>query len=402
MIDRNNEPAFSHYSLNTDTYNYFEPKSFTWAALNVCGLRRKILYPDFCDLVSKFELFCVCETKLDESDIFEVPGYTFISQVRKEKCLRKSGGIGVFVKSALSEKVTFIDSDSDYVLWIKVDKSAVNTNEDLFCGIVYVPPSDSRFYSADEFSRFDAEITSMCIEHKYLLLTGDFNARTQNIADFVDSGDFLTRHFEYDDSLLAFYDTSNVFNKCPHISAERTSQDTILNNEGKLLLDICKSNNLLILNGRCRNDKGKGTLTFRNCLILDYSIVSQEIIHYVQDFYVQELDPIYSDGHSLICTTLQFKCIPSPQRVPLVNHKTNKMPKWKAEKSQQFINNLNKTKINDLHKYLQYMELNLNSVTKESVTDTCHKIADIFTEAHELTQRNKHHSLAEHPNSPTQ
>ena len=78
------------------------------------------------------------------------------------------------------------------------------------------------------------------------------------------------------------------------------------------------------------------------------------------------------------------------------------MPKWRVGNSQQFTNNLNKTKINDLHKYLQHMGLNLNSVTKESVTDMCHKISDIFTEAHELTQRNKHHSPVEHPNSPTQ
>ena len=40
------------------------------------------------------------------------------------------------------------------------------------------------------------------------------------------------------------------------------------------------------------------------------------------------------------------------------------MPKWKAENSLQFINTLNKTKINDLHKYLQHMEMNMSSFTK--------------------------------------
>ena len=31
--------------------------------------------------------------------------------------------------------------------------------------------------------------------------------------------------------------------------------------------------------------------------ILDYSIVSQEMVHYVQDFYVQELNRSFSDCH---------------------------------------------------------------------------------------------------------
>ena len=31
--------------------------------------------------------------------------------------------------------------------------------------------------------------------------------------------------------------------------------------------------------------------------ILDYSIISQEMVHYLRDFYVQELDPSCSDGH---------------------------------------------------------------------------------------------------------
>ena len=99
------------------------------------------------------------------------------------------------MKNTLSNKVSVIDTDSDYVLWVKIDKSAFHLNEDLYCGIVYVPPSDSRFYTNDESARFEAEITSMCIEHKYVLLNGDFNARSKNCADYVDADDFLTQFF---------------------------------------------------------------------------------------------------------------------------------------------------------------------------------------------------------------
>ena len=44
-----------------------------------------------------------------------------------------------------------------------------------------------------------------------------------------------------------------------NIARERTSQDNTVNNEGTMLLDMRKSNNLLILNGRCGDDKLKGS-----------------------------------------------------------------------------------------------------------------------------------------------
>ena len=91
-------------------------KSLHFASLNVCGLKRKVLFPEFSDLVNKYDLFCVCETKLDKYDVINLPGYDFISQCRKQKYICKSGGIGVFVKQSLSVYVSFVESDYDCVL----------------------------------------------------------------------------------------------------------------------------------------------------------------------------------------------------------------------------------------------------------------------------------------------
>ncbi|MEW8545038.1 MAG: hypothetical protein AB2693_16055, partial [Candidatus Thiodiazotropha sp.] len=87
-------------------------KSLACAALNVCGLRRKILYPEFSELVHNYDIFCVCETKLDNYDIVNIPDYTFLGQSRKQRYIRKSGGLGVFVKNSIAPFVTQIDSDS--------------------------------------------------------------------------------------------------------------------------------------------------------------------------------------------------------------------------------------------------------------------------------------------------
>ena len=71
---------------------------------------------------------------------------------------------------------------------------------------------------------------------------------------------------------------SDVFDKNNHISRQRRSRDPVLNHEGKVLLDVCKANNLIILNGRCGSDKSSGELTFRNISVIDYSITTPNLV----------------------------------------------------------------------------------------------------------------------------
>lgn len=166
-------------------------KMLKFGSLNVCGLKRKVLYPEFSKLVNDYDIFCVCETKLDRYDSIDVPGYVFFSQCRKQKFIRKSGGIGIFVKQTLSPYITLITSDSDYILWVSINKCAFKTDEDIHLGAVYIPPSDSRFYNQDEVDQFNTEITNSCISNKYVLLMGDFNARTNNRLDFLEEDTFF-------------------------------------------------------------------------------------------------------------------------------------------------------------------------------------------------------------------
>ena len=227
---------------------------------------------------------------------------------------------------------TKINHDRRTALERSVKSISLRTDEDLYFGSVYVPPCESRFNTADEMSLFDAEITSMCIAHKYVSLIGDFNARTYNKIGFMDADDFLSPHFKFDVELLEFYNSTDLFNRFSHISRERSSQDIVFNNEGKLLLDTCRTNNLIILNGRCGGDNSKGAFTFRNCSVLDYSIASHDFLKHVHDFNVIDLDPIFSDGHSLICTTFCFNhflpvCYTEPKEI----NQAPLRPKWKTE-----------------------------------------------------------------------
>ena len=76
-----------------------------------------------------------------------------------------------------------------------------------------------------------------------------------------------------------------------------------------MLLDMCKSNITLILNGRCGDDKSNGPMTFRNQSVIDYTTVSFQSLQFIKAFRVLELDALFSDGHSLISNSLCFKMI---------------------------------------------------------------------------------------------
>ena len=63
-------------------HNKLNGQSLKIASLNVCGLKTRLEYPDFVNYFSSYE-----------SDIVSLPGFTAISQPRKEKQNRKSGGL---------------------------------------------------------------------------------------------------------------------------------------------------------------------------------------------------------------------------------------------------------------------------------------------------------------------
>ena len=67
----------------------------------VCGLRSKLLIPDFLFLVSKYDILCFLESKTDESDCNPdlIPGYT--TYFNNRKYIRPSGGIVISVKNEL-------------------------------------------------------------------------------------------------------------------------------------------------------------------------------------------------------------------------------------------------------------------------------------------------------------
>ena len=74
------------------------------------------------------------------------------------------------------------------------------------------------------------------------------------------------------------------------------------------LFEICKSNNLIILNGQFGKDKGIGGYRFKTVTVIDYSIPTTEALKYSFGFEeIKALACLYSDSHVISSTTLEFE-----------------------------------------------------------------------------------------------
>ena len=120
-------------------------------SLNVCGLKGRILYTEFTDLVQSFDIFCMSETKLLDTDVISCPGYTFFSPPRQQKFYRRSGRTVFLVRDSLVKFVAIIESKSEYIALLKLSKQCLGTDQDIMTATVYIPPQTSRFFSEDEY-----------------------------------------------------------------------------------------------------------------------------------------------------------------------------------------------------------------------------------------------------------
>ncbi len=131
---------------------------------------------------------------------------------------------------------------------------------------IYIPPSESPYYSEDTFSTLEEE-TSHFQAQGNVLICGDLNTRTGLKPDFTD-----TQGSKYINNKLTVI--NNTFS---HI--HRNNHDHTVNKNGKDLLQLCRILSLYIINGRLRGDT-LGRFTFCSPLgnsTVDYMIT--DILH---------------------------------------------------------------------------------------------------------------------------
>ena len=356
--------------------------------LNVCGLNSKLQIPEFISLIQNHDIICLQETKLDDTDTFiELPGYKVFCHNRECISRYRSGGIALCVKDELLPYVKIDQTkNSKLILFFTISHEiykSENQNEDLTCGIVYIPPQGSKYSSDDPYLEIQQELFRYCLDSKHVLLMGDFNSRVKNLPDFVQIDKYMCDVYGLHD---LYEENTNILNilEVNNISLNRHSADNSVNSYGYNLLEFCKNNNIFILNGRFENDLSQPSLTCKNSSTVDYFLSTANVMPNVDTLNVCEFSSLFSDAHCPVALTLNTKCNNEPNRTE--NSRTEQIPRlWDSEKCDSFIDNIDILKVSEIEMHLDQIMNAENGASKADIDGIVLQIGSLFSTTSKTT-----------------
>ena len=157
-------------------------------------------------------------------------------------------------------------------------------------------PEKSVYSNISIFTEIEDQLNGLRSDNCNLefCLLGDLNALTGVISNFLD----MTND-EQENNNGEEYISLDSLNFKNMIS----SVDKYVNNYGKRLLDLCKSLDMFIVNGRVGSDAQIGKVTCKNVSVVDYAICTPNVLTCINDFFVNDFDPMLSDVHCAVCLT---------------------------------------------------------------------------------------------------
>ena len=194
--------------------------------------------PKFSEILQKFDILCLSETWLSDNNCIEKlkpnipPEYLHFHNARKKKhkkSKRNSGGIIILYHKRLQKHIRIHDKDTENMLWIKINKTNTNFDNDLYIGAIYNSPIDSPYTkrnTLDFFETLQKKMTEFP-QNDYVIIGGDFNSRTSTIPDYATEN-------EKDANFLNLPDDY----KLDKFTKLRNNQDLHTNTYGEKLIDF--------------------------------------------------------------------------------------------------------------------------------------------------------------------
>ena len=103
------------------------------------------------------------ESKTDDTDNIVLPGYVYVSNNRSNLSRYRSGGIVLLVKENISKYIkTEKVSPSKLILWFTISSKITCFNENIHCGVVYIPPISSKYAHDEPFIELVRKILRYC------------------------------------------------------------------------------------------------------------------------------------------------------------------------------------------------------------------------------------------------
>ena len=294
---------------------------------NINGLTSaKFEDADLINLLNKYDIIFLYESWLNKHHQFVLNGFTehsFCRKFQNKKANRCSGGIIVYIKDNIKEGVSLVRNRYDTIIWLKLNKRYFDMCNDIFIAGAYMWVENSpasNIVNVDLFDILQNDINDFS-EHGSVFLCGDFNARVGNKCDYI-----------VNDRLIQDLDEIDYH---PDVSLYRGTQDMYINAHGRKLLELCKSTNVRIVNGRLYGDRGIGAYTFCNTLgssVIDYFITTENNLNCICDFTIEKFNE-WSDHAPVI---FGIDICKRKQDVNEAQHQTYKLSKWNNENREKF------------------------------------------------------------------
>ena len=349
-------------------------------SLNTCGLKSKSICPEFISFISDYDIIGIQESKLDDVDIISITNYKIFTNNRKQISRHRSGGIALLVHENVLPYVRVLNHTSKLILWFSISKKLLLLDDDLICGVVYVPPHGSKYAHPDPYLEIQSEFDQVCLNSRHVLLFGDFNARSAKLADYTDGDKFIFDILGDESLSMEREETFRNFESAG-IPIERSSADPKTNAYGYQLTDFCKNNNVFILNGRL--DYHEPKLTCKNSSTVDYFVSTAFNFDLLSTITTHEFDALLSDAHCPVSLTLN-PINTCEKRDGSSEHRKNEpnVRLWNPDKKDSFGQNLNYGEILKISSYLDVMTSGYN-VSTESVNNIINQIEKLFLTASE-------------------
>jgi hypothetical protein len=171
-------PIFTYNSLRITLWNIHGHK-------DMYG-ENKLVSPEFQELyVNKYDIMGLLETWTQQDRTIGIPDYKAFHNYRKNY---PRGGVIVYVKNQIYNGIKRIPSNSEDVIWLRLDKKFFGLSKHIYLCTAYIVPSNSSLYSHPKFNStlrtIAAEIENLS-NYGSVIVQGDLNAYTNTKADFI-------------------------------------------------------------------------------------------------------------------------------------------------------------------------------------------------------------------------
>merc|ERR1712055_179131 len=301
--------------------------------------------------------------------------------------------MGVYIKNYISNKCVQITENlqCNLVIWIKVaDRFILGALYLPHEGSVYNNEKEKEEPNVDFYDELALDIWNL--RDKYdmpLLLTGDFNSRTGLLNEIMV---LEAQDVALDSSYINYPNIINIFNTL-NMPINRINKDPKSNNNGRKLVNICKIQELCIVNGRIGSDRNIGDLTCAGASTVDYMICTPDLLQNIQNFTVDIFDPMLSDKHSPISVSINLEQDLSQKRSLHITNGNNiekciTKCKWNDERRIEFSMSFDENKIDDI--FLTLSSARNTEISQVHMDSISSDLKDIFIEPAKATDMYKH------------